>query len=198
MSITKIVITGGPCAGKTTGMNLLERAFCKLGYRVLFVSETATELINGGIAPWTCRSNVDFQLFLTEIQLKKEEVFLRAAESMPEEKILIVCDRGIMDNRAYMSEEEFRIILDTLHLDIPGICDRYDAVFHLVTAARGAEEFYTLSNNKARTESPEEARLLDDRLINAWSVHPRLCVIGNEEGFESKMRRLVSEIKALL
>ena len=39
--------------------------------------------------------------------------------------------------------------------------DNYDAVFHLVTAAKGAEEFYTLSNNTARTETVEEAMNLE-------------------------------------
>ena len=33
---------------------------------------------------------------------------------------------------------------------------RYDAVFHLVTAAQGAERFYTLENNQARSETPEQ------------------------------------------
>jgi len=35
---------------------------------------------------------------------------------------------------------------------------RYDAVFHLVTAAEGAESYYTLLNNMTRTESPAFAR----------------------------------------
>lgn len=35
---------------------------------------------------------------------------------------------------------------------------RYDGIFHLVTAARGAEENYSLDNNEARTESVEVAR----------------------------------------
>lgn len=35
---------------------------------------------------------------------------------------------------------------------------RYDAVFHLVTAALGAESYYSLMNNSTRTESPEFAR----------------------------------------
>lgn len=34
---------------------------------------------------------------------------------------------------------------------------RYDAVVHLVTAADGAENFYTLANNEVRTESIEQA-----------------------------------------
>ena len=35
---------------------------------------------------------------------------------------------------------------------------RYDAVFHLVTAAQGAERFYTLENNQARSETPQQVR----------------------------------------
>ena len=45
MQITKIVITGGPCAGKSTAMSWIQNAFTELGYAVLFVPETATELI---------------------------------------------------------------------------------------------------------------------------------------------------------
>ena len=53
MRIRKIVLTGGPSAGKTTGLSWIRNAFSKLGYTVLFVPETATELISGGVAPWT-------------------------------------------------------------------------------------------------------------------------------------------------
>jgi hypothetical protein len=37
-----------------------------------------------------------------------------------------------------------------------------------VTAANGAESFYTLSNNETRTESIEDARESDDRLLKSW------------------------------
>lgn len=196
--ITTIVITGGPCAGKTTGLTWIQNAFSSRGYRVLFIPETATELIGGGVAPWVCGSNLDYQKCQVQLQLEKERVFRQAAETMRDEKILIVCDRGIMDNRAYMSELEFQALLNSLGQDIVALRDNYDGVFHLVTAARGAEEFYTLSNNAARTETPEQARALDDRLIAAWTGHPHLRVIGNDADFEHKMKKLIAEIAALL
>ena len=37
--IRKIVLTGGPCAGKTTAMSWVENAFTEKGYKVLFVPE---------------------------------------------------------------------------------------------------------------------------------------------------------------
>ncbi len=49
--IIKIVITGGPCVGKSTAMSWVQDTFTKMGYTVLFVPETATELITGGVAP---------------------------------------------------------------------------------------------------------------------------------------------------
>ena len=51
--ITKIVLTGGPCAGKTTALSWIQNNLPKYGYTVLYVPETATELIGGGVAPWT-------------------------------------------------------------------------------------------------------------------------------------------------
>ena len=70
--ITKIVITGGPCAGKTTGMSWIQNAFTEIGYSVIFIPETATELISGGVAPWTLESNLDYQLCQMRFQIEKE------------------------------------------------------------------------------------------------------------------------------
>lgn len=152
--ITKIVITGGPCAGKTTAMSWLQNAFTEKGYAVLFVPETATELIGGGVAPWTCGTNADYQKCQVRLQMEKERIFWQAAGTMLQQKILIVCDRGVMDNKAYMTEQEFSEILGGMGLTEVEVRDNYDAVFHLVTAAKGAEQFYTTANNAARTETP--------------------------------------------
>ena len=111
MEITRIVVTGGPCAGKTTAMSWIQNAFTQMGYTVLFEPETATELISGGVAPWTCGTNVDYQKCQMRLQLVKDQLFLQAARTMKADKILIVCDRGAMDNKAYTNEEEFAEVL---------------------------------------------------------------------------------------
>lgn len=198
MELTKIVITGGPCAGKSTAMSRIQEEFSQLGYTVLFVPETATELITGGVAPWTCGTNAEYQECQMLLQAEKERIFARAAATMPGEKFLIVCDRGMLDNKAYMTEEEFLSATANIGANEVEMRDGYDAVFHLVTAAKGAEEFYTTANNAARTETPEEARRLDDRLICAWTGHPHFRIIDNSTVFEDKMRRLITEIAAFL
>lgn len=198
MHIHKIVVTGGPGGGKTTGMSWIRNAFTKLGYTVLFVPETATELITGGVAPWTCGTNLDYQLCQMHLQLEKERVFEQAARSMDAEKLLIVCDRGAMDNRAYMDEREFQAVLDAMGATEVQLRDGYDAVFHMVTAANGAEAFYTTANNAARTETVEQAIDVDNRLIAAWTGHPHLRVIDNATNFEDKLKRLIAEIRSFL
>ena len=198
MDVTKIVLTGGPCAGKTTALSWIQNAFSDLGYRVLFVPETATELITGGVTPGTCGRNLDFQICQMRLQLEKERVFEYAASTMRDEKLLIVCDRGAMDNRAYMSDLEFSQVLEALGTDEIQLRDSYDAVFHMVTAAKGAEKFYTTANNEARSETPEQAAALDDRLIAAWTGHPHLRVIDNSTDFNDKLKRLIAEIRSFL
>ena len=196
--ISRIVLTGGPCAGKTTALSWIKNAFTKKGWNVLIVPETATELITGGVAPWTCADNAHYQVFQMRLQLEKERIFLDAAAGMPDEKILIVCDRGALDNKAYMDALEFSAVLRELHLHEVELRDSYDAVFHLVTAAKGAEAFYTTDNNAARRESVADAAALDDKLIVAWTGHPHLRILDNSTDFEEKMKRLVAEIAAFL
>ena len=197
--VYKIVITGGPCSGKSTALSWLQAEFTKKGYMVLFVPETASELILGGIAPWTLDSNLNFESYILKLQQEKEKIFEDACEHFDNyDKILIVCDRGMLDCKAYMTELEFATSLKKLGLNEVTVRDSYDAVFHLVTAANGAKEFYSLENNKARTETVEEAIKKDEMTLNAWTGHPHLRVIDNSTDFKNKMLRLVAEISSFM
>lgn len=198
MVISKIVITGGPCAGKSTAMSWIQNAFSQMGYTVLFIPETATELINSGVAPWTCGTKKEYQKCQLKLQIEKEKVFEQAASTMKTDKVLIVCDRGALDNKAYMNDADFAEAVQFIGINEVELRDNYDAVFHLVTAAKGAEKFYTLENNSARTEKPEQAVELDDKLISAWTGHPHFRVIDNSSTFEEKMKKLIAEIASFL
>lgn len=196
-TIKKIVLTGGPCAGKTTAMNWIQNCFQKQGYKVLFIPEAATELIMGGLTPWEVKTNLDFQSTLLDMQLQKEKIFEEGAKKLPYDKILIVCDRGVLDNKAYMSKRDFNFLLKSRNLNEVTARENYDAVFHLVTAAKGAKKYYNL-DNAARTESIEEAIKLDDNLISAWTGHSHLRIIDNSTDFDNKMKRLMREIASVL
>lgn len=198
MNIKKIVITGGPCAGKSTAMQHIKAHFTAKGDTVLVIPESATELIGGGVAPWTCATPYDYQVIQLHLQLEKEKLFLQAARQMKTDTVLIVCDRGIPDGNAYMSDEAYRAMIEAEGLTRDMLFARYDAVFHLVTAADGALPYYTLANNAARMETPEEAIALDRRTHAAWDGHPYRCTIGNDCSFEEKNRRLIADIETFL
>ncbi|MCR5572610.1 MAG: AAA family ATPase [Candidatus Saccharibacteria bacterium] len=198
-NVHKIVLTGGPCAGKTTALSWISNYFGKVGWRTLIVNEAATELITSGIYPTDFDDPLFFQKLLIRTQMAKEQNCVNAAYEMKgADKILIVCDRGIRDNKAYMSNQDFHECLRGIGLTALQAVDSYDAVFHLVTAADGAEEFYTLANNTARSEGLEEARALDRKTQNAWVGHPHLRIIKNEGSFEDKLKKLLAEISVVL
>ncbi len=195
--IVKIVLTGGPAAGKTTLISRILKEFEQEdGWRVITIPETATELISGfGIKPFgNCMSMLKFQDFVIADQIHKEKLALWAAETVPEENILILYDRALMDDKAYISDEEFAATLAGFEgRTEETVLAGYDAVLHLVTCAKGAEFAYNLGN-EARTESIEYAREMDDRTLRAWSGHPNLRIIDNAINFEDKINRAMLEI----
>ena len=199
--ITKIVLTGGPAAGKTTLISRILHEFKQEdGWRVITIPETATELISGfGIRPFgDCMSMLAFQDFVIADQIHKEKLALAAAEVVPEENILIIYDRALMDDKAYISDEEFAEVLSRFDgRTEESVLANYDAVLHLVTCAKGAEFAYNLGN-AARTESLEYAREMDDRTLRAWRGHHNLHIIDNSVNFEDKINRAIVEIYRLL
>lgn len=202
-NIIMIVLTGGPCGGKSTALSRLMEWLLGLGYCVAVVPEAATELKSSGIRPEKFSDPSLFQRIILRNIIQKEDLFSRALLWMenknPDLPRILLCDRGLKDGQAYMDKENFQIVLNQENLDMAKICEsRYAAVIHLRTAADGAEEFYTVSNNAAREESPEEARMLDKATENAWHGHIRHTFIDNSTDFEGKIMRVQQTIASLL
>ena len=195
----KIAITGGPCAGKTNAMQKIVNEFTEQGYKVFVIGETATELITGGIRPFGDGkvTPFEFQRCIFNMQLEKEKMYERIANSL-EQNTIILCDRGVFDNKAYITEEEFNVYVKENNLNEMELMNSYDMVIHLVTAAKGAIEYYTTENNTARMETAQEAIELDDKTLNAWIGHKNLQIIGNESTFEEKLNNTIRAIYELL
>ena len=133
-----------------------------------------------------------------DMQMSLEDSFERVLRATGRPAVLL-CDRGLMDGSAYLSSEEWDAFLKQRNINSADIREgRYNAVFHLVTAAEGAERFYTLDNNDARTETPEEARRLDHLSRAAWLGHPKHFVFDNTTDFEGKLSKLVSTASRLV
>ncbi len=192
-TIKRIVFTGGPCSGKTTFMSRAEEVFSERGYRVIVDHESATDLISGGISPATL-GMYQFQKYCIALQLKKEELCIEAAKEIEGDKVLVLMDRGILDDKGYVTPEEFSEILKDFDIKEDELNDRYDLVMHLVTSAKGAVEAYTLANNEARYETVEDAIRVDDTILESWKDHPHRVIVGNNTDFEVKMRHAIQEV----
>jgi len=197
--ITKIILTGGPCSGKSSALSRLRDEFEPIGWKVFIVPESATLLFGTGInlGSTDVDKKLTIQSLIMKTQIQLERTVLAAAK-LETKNVLIVCDRGAMDGKAFMSQTEWQTLLDENMWSTIGLRDKhYDAVIHLVTAADGAKEFYTLANNAARTETAEQAVSIDRKLKEAWTGHPHLRVIDNSTNFENKLKRVFAEIKAI-
>lgn len=198
-AVYRIVLTGGPCAGKSTSLEHVTKAMTAKGYDVLAVPEVPTIMMNGG-CKYPGLSDplklLHFEVALTQLQLSIEDQFTRVAQSTGRPTI-VVLDRGILDPKAYMGPDTWQAVLEYSGWSDEQLLERYDMVLHLVTAADGAEEFYTTANNAARTESPEQARALDKKMIGVWGEHARHTVVPNRGSFATKLEETVAAVEQL-
>lgn len=197
--IKRIVLTGGPCAGKTTVLSKIEEDLRSKGYKVFVVKESATELINGGITPFEDGLGMyNFQKIIMMYQYQKEEVYNKAVMESLDDNIVIIYDRGLLDNKSYVDDLQFKLILEDLSLSLGrqidefDIANRYDMVIHLVTSA--GRKGYSLENNKARYESESEAILLDRKTLDSWTIHNNLKVVDSTDNFDDKIDMVLSLI----
>jgi len=191
--IHKLVLTGGPCGGKTTGQAHLATFFESLGWKVFRVPETATVLMSGGIAFGDLNEEqiLDFQEHLVATMMALEDTYFSMAEKCSQ-NVLIIADRGTMDASAFISREAWEKILTKLSLEDIEISDnRYNHIVHMQSAAIGAEKFYTTDDHAARFEGIELARERDHRAMEAWRDHPYVDIIDNRSDFDSKINRLI-------
>ena len=196
MLVSKICLTGGPCAGKSTALSKIERELTDLGYKVFIIDEVATRYINKGIRPFgeDCLNMYDFEDIILNAQLIEEKTLEKAC-LLINKPCIILCDRGVYDTKAYLSINEFDKLLKENNLSKLSLMDNYNLVIHMNTAAKGAEAFYTLENNKARSEGIKEAVIRDDKCQEAWSFHNNLKIVDNSTNFEEKICRVFDIVK---
>ena len=111
--VHRIVLTGGPCGGKTTALSHITDRFKSLGYNVYVVPETATTFILGGVNIGELAEDqyVRFQTALTRTQMAMEDSFLELARAASR-PALVVYDRGTMDASAFMSPVMWQAVLN--------------------------------------------------------------------------------------
>lgn len=191
--VYRLVLTGGPCGGKTTSQARLSTFFENLGWKVYRVPETATVLLSGGIKFSDLNSDetYKFQENLLRTMIQIENTYFELAKSC-RRNCLIICDRGVMDASAYIEPDKWeRMKKSNGWNEIEMRDNRYNQIVHMVSAANGAEQFYSTEEHSCRSEGVDHARDLDYKAASAWIGHPYFDVIDNSTDFEAKVNRMI-------
>jgi predicted ATPase len=181
----KIVLTGGPSAGKTSIVEILHRSSLT---PTVIVAEAATILFRGGFPRQQAPAFVECQQRAIYHVQNELENFARLEG--PEK--IIICDRGTLDGLAYWPRSEesfFENISSSMEVEIA----RYDWVIHLDTAGpldyRGSE---------IRLEQISEALTINDKVKRAWRFHPRRLIIPRSPDFLKKVTAALASVKLIL
>ena len=184
----RIVLTGGPGAGKTTAADLFRR---EIGDTVVLVPESATTLFAGGfprVPDEEARRSVQSAIFAVQRALEDIQASL-----FPDRVLL--CDRGTIDGAAYWpdGEAEFFTRMGTTQ---EAEMARYDVVLFFESASVAGISIE--GGNRYRVESTDEAFELDRRLRALWSGHPRFHLVPHNASFLRKITTGLSILESVV
>lgn len=199
MKILKIVLTGGPRAGKTSIIPKMKEYLESLpNAHVFVVPETATELFKFGMEISNDKQKaLVFQDVVYTFQKAKEDAMKKYMENLPEDaNVFIIYDRGIMDNGAYLEDNEFDDILQKYNDNELNVLSNYDVVFGLCSSSKLKGQ-YEKGSNAARYEDEYEAKFRDARTIESWSLRQNFKIIDATDKFEDKINIVMDELKSI-
>ncbi|MBZ5521440.1 MAG: ATP-binding protein [Acidobacteriia bacterium] len=178
----RIVLTGGPGAGKTAVLELIRQSFCE---HVRMLPEAAGIVFGGGFArngnpEW--RRAAQRAIFYVERELET------AADT--ENKAVVLCDRGTVDGAAYWPGPGD--LWSSVGATLAEQMERYHAVIHLRTPT--LESGYNRIN-PLRIESAADAAAIDDRIAQLWKEHPKRFVVEASKNFLDKATRVLEILK---
>jgi len=107
-------MTGGPCGGKTTAIVAVAERLRSLGLQVFVVPEVATVLHTAGAnypATGTTSQRTAWEETRLHAQMNLEDGLLHLAVQSGTPSV-ILCDRGTMDTKAYMSDLDWHQMLE--------------------------------------------------------------------------------------
>jgi len=178
----RVVLTGGPGAGKTAILEFMRLAFCR---HVVILPESAGVLFGGGFPrsaePAKLRA-VQRAIFHVQRQLEESTVDDNAA--------IVVCDRGTPDGSAYWPGPG--TLWDAVGTTPEAELGRYAAVIHLRTPSD--QNGYNF-NNPLRKESVEEALAIDARIGEVWSRHHGYVEVPATPDFLVKARNALELLR---
>jgi predicted ATPase len=175
----RIVLTGGPGAGKTAVLELVRQQFCS---HVQILPEAAGIVFGGGfprVGSVARRKAAQRAIFFVQRELEN----LGEADNAA----IVICDRGTVDGAAYWSgPDDFWGALGTTR---ESELKRYDAVIHLRTPPRERIQPRQSVGDRMRA-----AAAIDERLLEIQQ-HPRRFVVPASVDF-SRQAALMQILRA--
>lgn len=178
----RIVLTGGPGAGKTAVLELIRQSFCE---HVKMLPESAGIVFGGGFPR-------DHHAGLLKAAQRAIFYVQRELESAADadNPAVVLCDRGTVDGAAYWpGPEDLWSSVGTTYTEQ---LHRYDAVIHMRTPA--AENGYK-KDNPLRIESAAEAAAIDARIVELWQRHPLRFTVEASPDFLDKAARVLDVLR---
>lgn len=178
----RVVLTGGPGAGKTAVLELIRLFFCD---HVRTLPEAAG-IIFGGRFPRNGRVDIHRAAQRAIYFVQRELESTADADNAA----VVLCDRGTIDGAAYWTGDSdlFTSVGTTREIELA----RYDAVIHLRTPTLPGG--YN-RDNPLRIETASEAAAIDARIIEQWNGHPRRFIVQATEDFLSKASEAMSLLR---
>jgi predicted ATPase len=181
----RIVLTGGPGAGKTAVLELVRKSMCR---HVEILPESAGIVFGGGFPRGTARATRRAaQRAIYYVQRELEAIALAG------DGAITLCDRGTVDGSAYWPGPDE--LWDSLGTSLDAELERYHAVIHLRTPP--VDGGYN-RDNPLRVETAAEAAAIDERLAGVWARHPRRYEVASTPDFLAKAARAVEILRAEL
>jgi predicted ATPase len=180
----RIVLTGGPGAGKTAVLEMMRKTLCQ---HVRVVPESASIVFGGGFPRGSLPAQqVAVQRVIFFMQRELEAVV------MADNVSIALCDRGTIDGVAYWPGPG--TLWDAVDTTLDEQLARYAAVIHLRTPPVTSYNH----QNPLRVESAVEAAAIDERIAAAWSTHPRRFEVPPSDDFIAKVAQVVALVRAEL
>ncbi len=181
----RVVLTGGPGAGKSAVLELAKLFFCTHVHTL----PEAAGIVFGGRFPRNGAPRIR--------RAAQEAIYhvQHALESTIEttNTAVVLCDRGTPDGAAYWVGDDtlWQYVKSTRDAELA----RYYAVIHLRTPS--VSDHYNL-DNPLRTESHDEARAIDARIAQEWAGHPRMFDVPATDDFLGKAAAALGILRELV
>lgn len=182
----RIALTGGPCGGKSTFIQLYPKHL--LPWHVITVEESASALkVEAAACSIKFRSNDPvFQQKVLHRQLRAEQTALLEANSRVEQTIVLT-DRGMFDSVAFIPFPTYEAQLEILQLTPQSAMARYDAIVFLRSFALFGGAIGNNSGVADLNALQKHVSYVETTLLAHLSPHPNLIVIDAEVNFREKM-----------